>query len=293
MDLNRMPEYRILRNLVENVLRSWKIVADDISPISTSGNFHWRVTCAGEAFVLRMYRRGRSSSSILCEIEILDRLHRRGWPIATALYETVVQSGRVFALFPFLPGRSNQDETPEQMRCRGRILAELHSELKTAVGVGQRTGWERTDEVARTAELDILHTSDTARAIARHLERVQSRLDTVHASSFPITVIHGDFIAQNLLFQGEKLSGVIDFDSVHRDLRAADVACARRSRLDDVVRGYLDVSPLTDSELGCLDDLWRASVLRYALEILRNTRAVNVSKLRWCVSQLEKTIPFD
>jgi Ser/Thr protein kinase RdoA (MazF antagonist) len=229
MDLNWTPEYRISRSLVENVLRFWNIVADDISPISTSGNCHWRVTCAGDAFVLRMYRHGQSSSSILYELDILNRLRRRGWPVAPSLYEAVVQSGRLFALFPFLPGRSNKGETPQQMRCRGRILAELHSELKTVPGVGQRTGWERTDEVARTAEVDILHSSDTARKIACHLERVQSRLDALHASSFPMTVIHGDFIAQNLLFQGEKLSGVIDFDSVHLDLRAADVACARRS----------------------------------------------------------------
>jgi Ser/Thr protein kinase RdoA (MazF antagonist) len=179
------------------------------------------------------------------------------------------------------------------MRCRGRILAGLHSELKTALEAGQRTGWERADELAGTAEADILHTSDTARKIACHLDRVRSRLDTVHASSFPVTVIHGDFIAQNLLFQGERLSGVIDFDSVHLDLRAADVACARRSRHNDVVRGYLDISPLTDSELGCLDDLWRASVLRYALEILRNKVAIHDSELQWCARQLEKTIPFD
>src|SRR5262249_43263668 len=173
------------------------------------------------------------------------------------------------------------------------ILAELHSESRTILGIGQRTGWQRADEVAGTPEMDILHTSPTARTIAYHLDRVRSQLDAVHASSFPGTVIHGDFIAENLLFQGEELSGVLDFDSTHLDLRAVDVACARRSRNNDVVRGYLDVSPLTDAELGCLDDLWRASVLRYALEILRNPLTMHDSELQWCARQLEKTIPFD
>jgi len=109
-----------------------------------------------------------------------------------------------------------------------------------------------------------------------------------------VTVIHGDFIAQNLLFQMETLSGVLDFDSVRLDLRAADVACARRGRQDDVVRGYLEVAPLTDAELGCLDDLWRANVLRYALQILSGNAAAETdeSELQWCVKQLEKTIPF-
>jgi Ser/Thr protein kinase RdoA (MazF antagonist) len=110
-----------------------------------------------------------------------------------------------------------------------------------------------------------------------------------------MTVIHGDFIAQNLLFHTEDLSGVLDFDSVHLDLRATDVACARRSRHDDVVRGYLEIARLTDAELGCLDNLWRATVLRYALQIINANVAAEADEagLQWCVKQLEKTIPFD
>jgi Ser/Thr protein kinase RdoA (MazF antagonist) len=144
-------------------------------------------------------------------------------------------------------------------------------------GCGQRTGWQRADEVVQGIEARRLCGSDMHRTIAFHLERVRDRL-----------------IAQNLLFQMEALSGVLDFDSVHLDLRAADVACARRSRQDDVVRGYLEIAPLTGAELGCLDDLWRATVLRYALQILGGRVAADTdeSELHWCVKQLEKTIPF-
>src|SRR5262249_27381721 len=92
----------------------------------------------------------------------------------------------------------------------------------------------------------------------------------------------------------ETLSGILDFDSVHLDLRAADVACARRSGNDDVVRGFLELVPLTAAELGCLDDLWRAAVLRYALHIHNDVVAVEnrAAELGWCVRQLEKTVPF-
>jgi Ser/Thr protein kinase RdoA (MazF antagonist) len=288
-----LPDDPISRSFVQNALESWNIVPDDILPISTNGNCHWKVLRARDTFVVRMYRRGQSNSSTRYELEILNRLHRAGWPVAAALDETVVESGLLFALFPWLPGRPNINETPEQMQRRGRILAALHTELRTTLGIGQRTGWQRADEVARTPEMNILSGGDTARKIASHLDRARSRLDAVHLSSFPATIIHGDFIAQNLLFEREKLSGVLDFDSVHLDLRAADLACARRSSYNDVVRGYLEVSPLTDAELGCLDDLWRASVLRYALQILRNPVIIDDSELQWCVRQLEKTVPFD
>jgi len=50
------------------------------------------------------------------------------------------------------------------------------------------------------------------------------------------------------------LAGILDFDSVHLDLRATDVACARRSSTDGVVHGYLRKASLTDVELATLDD---------------------------------------
>jgi Ser/Thr protein kinase RdoA (MazF antagonist) len=104
--------------------------------------------------------------------------------------------------------------------------------------------------------------SDSARTIGLHRELVDSRLRAAGTSSLATIVVHGDFIAQSLLFQNERLSGILDFDSVQRDLRAADVACARRSGNDKVVRGYLDVAPLTEAELEIIDNLWRAAVPR-------------------------------
>jgi len=66
------------------------------------------------------------------------------------------------------------------------------------------------------------------------------------------------------------------------------------SRDDEVARGYQEVNPLSDEELRCLDDLWRASVLRYALRLLESESITGeaVSELEWRVAQLEKTRPF-
>jgi len=79
--------------------------------------------------------------------------------------------------------------------------------------------------------------------------------------------------------------------------RIAASACTSSEirRNDDVVRGYLELIPLTAAELGCLDDLWRAAVLRYALQIHDGDLAIEnqETELQWCVKQLEKTVPFD
>src|SRR5262249_50307832 len=190
---------------------------------------------------------------------ILQRLGGRGWPVAAAIGDVACHSGFTFALFPLLPGCTHKEQTVQQARQRGRLLAELHQELNVMRDVGQRPGWTTALEMSNRVKGELTGT------IAHYRESVANRLRTAGASSFRMTIVHGDFIAQNLLFQHETLSGILDFDSVHLDLRAADVACARRSRNDDVVRGFLELVPLTAAELGCLDDLWRAAVLPYPL----------------------------
>jgi Ser/Thr protein kinase RdoA (MazF antagonist) len=235
-----------------------------------------------------MYRPGQSEASIRYELNILHRLHAQDWPVAAAFGEPVCHSGRIFALFPRLPGRPHETETAKQARHRGRLLAKLHRELESMRDLGQRPGWTTAVEIAKPIK------GELTGAIARYREAVTNRLRASGASSFPMMVVHGDFIAQNLLFQDETLAGILDFDCVHLDLRAADVACARRSGNDDVVRGYLELIPLTVAELETLDDLWRAAVLRYALQIHDGELAVEkrAAELQWCVKQLEKTVPF-
>jgi Ser/Thr protein kinase RdoA (MazF antagonist) len=254
-------------------------------------NLHWRVQSGNEAFVLRMYKRPRTVASIQYELDILAHLRDRQWPVAAAVDGVVERLGRSFVLFPLLPGAPCQEENQQQSRRRGRILAKLQIELAGLVNCGQRDVWQRTDEVVQhersclgNCTLNVTH-PELVQTIARRLDSVHDRLCATGASRFPVCINHGDFITQNLLFDREVLSGVLDFDSAHFDLRAADVACARRSRNDDVVRGYLDVIPLSDEELGCLDDLWRASVLRYGLQLFESetTSGKAVSELEWCL----------
>jgi Ser/Thr protein kinase RdoA (MazF antagonist) len=293
----------ITPDLVQKVLGMWNIAPDHVSLIKAKGNTHWRVQRGREDFILRMYRRGQTGSSIRYELDILRRLHDRGWPVAADVDGVVWREDSAFVLFPLLPGHPHMPENDQRRRRRGRILAELHFELGTLSGLGQRSGWRRVDEVVLEGERLCdqgskrtlsMSRPDLFRIVARYLEGVRDRLCAAGASNLPVTVVHGDLIAQNLLFQDGTLSGVLDFDSAHLDLRAADVACARRSRYDEVARGYLEVIPLSDEELGCLDDIWRANVLRYALQLIdcETTTDVAISELEWCVAQLEKTLPF-
>jgi Ser/Thr protein kinase RdoA (MazF antagonist) len=288
-------------DLIREVLAAWNIMPGHVSLISAKGNLHWRVQSGRDAFVLRMYKRPQTIASIQYELDILTQVNERRWPVAAAIDGIVQHSGIPFALFPFLPGNPCRQDNEQQSRRRGRILAELHQELETLANSGQRDGWQRADEVVQprggTWLRDCTASANQAelvQSIVRQLEGIHDRLCASGASQFPEHANHGDLTTENLLFDRGVLSGVLDFDSAHLDLRAADLACARRSRNDDVVRGYMEVVPLSGAELDCLPDLWRASVLRYALQLLdRESRTDRcVSELGWCMKQLGKTRPF-
>lgn len=64
----------------------------------------------------------------------------------------------------------------------------------------------------------------------------------------PTTMIHGDFTSRNLLFVGEQLSGILDFEATHADHRVAEFALAWRARRDEVVLGYDEVTKLTETD---------------------------------------------
>jgi Ser/Thr protein kinase RdoA (MazF antagonist) len=210
--------------------------------------------------------------------------------------------GAAFGLFPMLPGRPKPQEQPSDTRLRGRLLAAVHHDLHDLTVLGQRPDWQRADQVVRNSAAGRERwrggvsglPPELVTTVVGELERVDRRLRDVSASGFAVGAVHGDFISQNLLFSDGVLSGVLDLDSTHLDLRAADVACARRSAADDVVRGYLEVAALTDAELAVLDDLWRASVLRYAVYVLDRSQRMPdaATELAWCVRQLTKTRPF-
>jgi Ser/Thr protein kinase RdoA (MazF antagonist) len=93
-------------------------------------------------------------------------------------------------------------------------------------------------------------------------------------SKLPSSVIHGDANDHNVIVEGEKVVGLIDFgDMIHSftvgDLAIAiayvvldksdPLACAK-----DVVAGYMSESTLSDDEL---DSVWLLTLMRLSMSV--------------------------
>ena len=102
---------------------------------------------------------------------------------------------------------------------------------------------------------------EDAAIMLEYAGRARERFAALGAACLPAMVTHGDLIGGNVLYSRGALSGVIDFDFTHLDLRVADFVWTWRGTYDDFVRGYEEVTPLTATERALLAPAYWVTVL--------------------------------
>lgn len=249
-------------------------------------NEHWSVDEANQtsSYVLRRYNAQRDAVSIAFEHDVLRSPAMSAWPVAApetmANGASLVEAGgRLYALFRRLPGALGPAYGTAHIHLKGRLLARLHGDL-ARVGVdGQRPGFGRVWELDTRERMmnDVLRDfGETQRelgwAIRAQRYRSLRELSRLGYGDLPDTLIHFDFTRENLLFDDGRLTGVLDFDHVHFDARAVDIAWTIISDCTEppedtsisielagaLVAGYAEQSALDERELRLVVPLMRA-----------------------------------
>jgi Ser/Thr protein kinase RdoA (MazF antagonist) len=285
---------------VRAIVGNWGITPSRVVRLGGNRNVHWIVDSPEGQFILRRYRHDRGPAAVAYEFAVIANLASEGWPVAEPVGSVSVWKGQTFALFPRLRGRRPRaQELAAGAGRRGALLGRLHRDLGV-LALGQRAGWCRLDEFIRTAAEPLIRNAEARLrdrpqlrdVFVRHTISTHRTL-TAFADDLPCSVIHGDFAPWNLLWRDGRLTGLIDFDDVRLDLRAADVAIARRRDREGVVEGYRGCAQLTDEEHFLLAPLWRAYTLRFAADLLRAPSMTSQvdEALQWCARQLAETVP--
>lgn len=210
--------------------------------------------------------------------ELLGQLDRAGLPVPVPVRTLDGMASTIFCgkpawLFPRLPGSHPSTVNPAQCEIIGNAIARLHQAASTTRY--SRVNPYGPDWARQTLELQRHHLSAGDDALLTEISDEYATL--ANASDLPKGIIHGDLFRDNALFEGETLTGIIDFYHACEDYLIQDVAitindwCTTASgnldsaRYSALLKGYESVRSLTPMEREQLSAFRRCGAMRFVL----------------------------
>ena len=210
---------------------------------------------------------------------LTTRLAHAGLPVPAPL--TDVDGNWVFRvaakpalLLPCMPGRHVTTPDDAQRRALGAFMAAMHGLTAGLPGDPHPRDLRWMREV-----LAVL--PEAARGeVSEAVERWAGEAEDV--ATLPEGIVHGDLFVDNALFEGDRLTGVIDFYHAARAPLLFDVAvalndwCFGKDDYDDaacraLLSGY---RPFTDTDIRLFPAVLRLAALRFWLSRLRSLHSL-------------------
>ncbi|OZM77499.1 phosphotransferase [Pseudonocardia sp. MH-G8] len=256
-------------------------------------------TIDGRRLVLKVVHPAEVAAVTTAQTEVLDHVARTdpGLPIARLVPATDgalapratggTAAGRALRMTTFCAGTPLREATPSAAlrEVLGMTLARVARALRSfgpAPGSHPRLLWD----LARASELRSMVGEIDRPERRRQLEAFLDRYDRELAPRLAHQRrqwVHNDFNGDNILVEGTRVSGVLDFGDMAETQLVNDVAIAAThiagtgarplAAVADLVRGYESVTALTEEELRMLPDLMMTRmVARLAISEWRAAR---------------------
>lgn len=243
-------------------------------------NTNFRLTAGGKTYVLTLFEKRVRPQDLPFFLGLMDHLAGKDYPAPQPIAGhdgrwARTLNDRPAALIEFLPGRWKKAHGPGEYEAAGAALARLHlaaadfdRRLPNAFGLAS---W------AKLAEACALKAKgEEARIVAALWPEIDA-LAAAWPDDLPQGVIHADYFPDNVLFEGPRVSGVIDYYFACDEALAYDLAIAVNAWCFDAeggylpeaaarfCRGYANVRPLTKAESEAFPILARGAAVRFTL----------------------------
>lgn len=230
-------------------------------------------TVAGVIYYMRIYRvPWRTLPDILCELDALNHLHRRGFP---AIHPIPCQDGslvrplnapegvRYAALFNEAPGKLiSYDQEPEKVSFQyGQAVAAMHNALDDFSSPHQRFHVDLellVDAPLRNIAPFLAHRPEDWAYLQRFAAGLRQRILDLPASQIEQGFCHGDTQGYHANLGADGTLTFFDFDCGGFGYRAYDLAvfrwCSRLEaaeaiRWEPFLRGYCSTRPFSELDI--------------------------------------------
>ena len=186
-------------------------------------------------------------------------------------------NGKPAALVEKLAGSDVERPNPTQCAIIGKSMAQLHlASLKLDI---HRENSRGANWRTQAAELLIPLVEEQSADVMRDELAFQADYSVL---DLPKSVIHADLFRDNALFDGDLLSGIIDFYYACNDYLTYDIAVAvndwcvdddgllEKEKFEAFMQAYQTIRPLTEAEIAHWPLVIRAAAFRFWLSRLRD-----------------------
>ena len=232
------------------------------------------------AFILTLYEKRVKTDDLPFFLGLMEHLAARGIHCPQPMrgrkgHVSTMLKGRAAAILTFLNGISLRRPEAHHCQAAGAALAAFH-------GAGEGFA------LSRANALSVAGWHELAAATVARADAVQSGLGQLISGSLhdlerdwphglPTGVIHADLFPDNVLFMGEKVSGLIDFYFACNDMLAYDLAVLLNSWCFETdgaynitkgkaaIAGYRAGRAMGANEVAAMPFLMRGAALRFLL----------------------------
>jgi len=243
-------------------------------------NTNYRVTSSQGDFILTIFE-SLSAQDLPCYLDLLNHLSSTNFPAPSpqrCIHKQFINtlSGKPAAFFNCLPGRSIEVASIAECSEIGKYLANLHIVSQSSSfekpNLKNIVGWQKTFEQVKP----FLSRSDK--------ELLNSELEfqlNYPLPPLPSGVIHADLFKDNVLFEKNNISGILDFYNACTDFYLFDIAVTcndwcvdnnevNQQKIEALLTGYQKLRKLNTDEHAHLTVFLRRAALRFWLSRLEH-----------------------
>ena len=267
-------------------------------------NDNWIIaTDRGRYFLKRRHRDLRRPAVIRAQHALMMRLRRAGFPIPAVVPTTrdetlLISEGQFYEIHEYIEGEPYNHDLRAHLDEAALTLGRFHLNVKgfapeALCDLGELYG-PLLLKRALTNILDVCQLdrdrvlSPLVRQLDAHIAELSEHFNS--HGTLPHLVIHGDYYAGNLLFDSDRIIGVVDYDKVRWQPRVVELAealiyfASRRpghlkhlvypgfldwDRFVQFLNGYSRIAVLDETEVRALPDYVRCIWLQISLIRLR------------------------
>ncbi|KPL61582.1 phosphotransferase enzyme family protein [Rossellomorea vietnamensis] len=263
---------------LEDIVRHWGVEPTSMKTLPLHPNVT-KVKGEGKTFYLKR-REYSSFENRMEELYLTSYIISYGLnvesPILTSSQLPYVKEGeQIYSFYEALEGTPLKKFSIESLTDAGKYLATLHLILKEYQSHNEVKGWEIERHVREWMnELD-------SESIGRRGQGILSKMKwrgTIY-EDLPHQIVHSDYNPGNILMQGGKVSGIIDFERIRSAPRIADIGYFLAGMLKGIpaekkdhsiewimafMKGYESHDFLTSGEKRMLPSIVTLFLLQYA-----------------------------